>query len=88
MQMYNRLTEMIEGIESASNTIKALLRNAFIKIMTAERGLNWVLCMRRELGDQGCDKMKEVLNNLSLLAADRALEPSFKMKSGLEEFLA
>lgn len=32
--------------------------------------------------------MKEVLNYLSLLAADRALEPSFKNKNGLSEFLA
>jgi hypothetical protein len=45
--MYDKLAEMIEGIEGASNTVKTLLKNAFIKILTAERGLNWVLCMRR-----------------------------------------
>lgn len=49
-QLYNHLQEMIEGIQGASSTIKTLLKNAFIKILTAERGLNWVLCMRRELG--------------------------------------
>jgi|JI6StandDraft_1071083.scaffolds.fasta_scaffold00305_30 hypothetical protein len=32
--------------------------------------------------------MKKVLNYLSLLAADRALEPSFKVKEGLSQFLA
>lgn len=87
-EMYNQLIEMIEGIEDTSNTVKTLLKNAFIKILTAERGLNWVLCMRVELGTQGGEKMKEVLNYLSLLAADRALEPSFKHSNGLTEFLA
>jgi hypothetical protein len=79
-EMHEEVIKMIEDIDSASNTVKGLLKNTFVKILTAERGLNWVLCIRRELGEQGCEKMKNVLNYLSLLAADRAVEPSYKLK--------
>lgn len=62
-----------------------MLKKALIKILAGERGLDWILCMRREFGENCCGKMKDVLSYLSLLAADMGLQK--ERPKGLEEFL-
>lgn len=43
------------------------------------------MCLRRELDDQGCKKMKDVLSYLELLAVDKSLQE--EKPAGLEDFL-